>query len=199
MASAGRRSRSICRACRRRRSRPLSAGLRWSLRSTTASQSASKLLTSSDGAAWTPLDLPAGVSQPQPGGAIGLVAVKSETRSDGSQVNRRRLFERRHRLARAYAAGRRVERLGRDASRERQVRRDRHCRSGGRREEAADLGGRGDLADRDRARYRGWIRWPSWGRASWRFRWSRTRPCPPSGNRPTARPGSGSRSWTATP
>ena len=42
-------------------------------------QTASKLLTSSDGASWTPIDLPAGVSQPQPGGAIGLVAAKSET------------------------------------------------------------------------------------------------------------------------
>jgi len=34
-------------------------------------QTASKLLTSSDGATWTPLDLPAGVSAPQFGGAIG--------------------------------------------------------------------------------------------------------------------------------
>jgi len=48
-------------------------------------QTASKLLTSSDGATWTPLDLPAGVSAPQFGGAIGLVAVKGET-IDGTQV-----------------------------------------------------------------------------------------------------------------
>jgi hypothetical protein len=48
-------------------------------------QTASKILFSTDGAAWTPLDLPAGVSQPQPGGAIGLVAAKSET-AGGEQV-----------------------------------------------------------------------------------------------------------------
>lgn len=48
-------------------------------------QTTSRLLTSTDGAAWTPLDLPARVSQPQPGGAIGLVAAKSET-AGGAQV-----------------------------------------------------------------------------------------------------------------
>jgi hypothetical protein len=48
-------------------------------------QTASKILFSTDGAAWAPLDLPAGVSQPQPGGAIGLVAAKSET-AGGAQV-----------------------------------------------------------------------------------------------------------------
>ena len=50
-------------------------------------QSTSRLLTSTDGATWKPLDLPAGVSAPQPGGAIGLVAVKGET-VNGSQVSR---------------------------------------------------------------------------------------------------------------
>ena len=49
-------------------------------------RSSARVLTSSDGAAWTPLDLPAGVSQPQPGGAIGLVAVRSD-QVDGSPVN----------------------------------------------------------------------------------------------------------------
>ena len=49
-------------------------------------QTASRLLTSTDGATWTPLDLPAGASEPQPGGAIGLVALKSE-QVNGSPVN----------------------------------------------------------------------------------------------------------------
>jgi hypothetical protein len=49
-------------------------------------QTAPRLLTSTDGAAWKPLDLPAGVSAPQPGGAIGLVAVKGDT-VNGSKVS----------------------------------------------------------------------------------------------------------------
>ena len=41
-------------------------------------QTVSRLLTSTDGETWTPLDLPSGVSAPQPGGAIGLVANRGE-------------------------------------------------------------------------------------------------------------------------
>jgi len=48
-------------------------------------QSAPRLLTSTDGATWTPLDLPADVLSPRPGGAIGLVAVRSDL-VDGSPV-----------------------------------------------------------------------------------------------------------------
>ena len=50
-------------------------------------QSSSRLLTSTDGVTWTPLDLPAGVTQPQPGGAIGLVAMRGD-QVDGSTVSR---------------------------------------------------------------------------------------------------------------
>lgn len=49
-------------------------------------QSSARVLTSSDGAVWTPLDLPAGVSAPQPGGAVGLIAVRSD-QVNGSPVN----------------------------------------------------------------------------------------------------------------
>jgi hypothetical protein len=46
----------------------------------------SRLLTSTDGATWELLDLAAVAPQPQPGGAIGLVATKGET-VNGSQVS----------------------------------------------------------------------------------------------------------------
>ena len=41
-------------------------------------QTAARLLESTDGETWTPVDLPAGVSAPQPDGAIGLVAHRGE-------------------------------------------------------------------------------------------------------------------------
>jgi hypothetical protein len=50
-------------------------------------QTASRLLTSTDGATWTPLDLPAGVSAAYPDGAIGLVATRGD-QVDGSTVSR---------------------------------------------------------------------------------------------------------------
>jgi hypothetical protein len=50
-------------------------------------QSSSRLLTSPDGATWTPLDLPAGVSALQPGGAMGLMAVRGD-QVNGSPVSR---------------------------------------------------------------------------------------------------------------
>ena len=50
-------------------------------------QTTTKVFFSTDGAVWKPLDLAAGVTQPQPGGAIGLVATKGET-VNGSQVSR---------------------------------------------------------------------------------------------------------------
>jgi hypothetical protein len=64
----------------------LSAGFAMVAQVYDGQQSTSRLLTSTDGAAWTPLDLPAGVSAPQPGGAVGLVAQKNE-QVNGSPVN----------------------------------------------------------------------------------------------------------------
>lgn len=41
-------------------------------------QTVSRLLTSTDGAVWTPIELPAGITGPKVAGAIGLVATKAE-------------------------------------------------------------------------------------------------------------------------
>ena len=49
-------------------------------------QRTTKLLFSTDGAAWTPLDL-AGMSQPQPAGASGLVAVKTGNSAGGAPAS----------------------------------------------------------------------------------------------------------------
>ena len=50
-------------------------------------QPAAPVLTSTDGAAWKPVAVPAGMMVPQLAGAIGLVATKTET-ANGSQVSR---------------------------------------------------------------------------------------------------------------
>src|ERR1035437_4776910 len=65
----------------------LPAGFAMVARTYVDGQSSSRLLTSPDGATWTPLDLPAGVSALQPGGAIGLMAVRGD-QANGSSVAR---------------------------------------------------------------------------------------------------------------